>query len=83
MASKTLTISVPQEQVDFMDEHGLSPSAVMQMAIENKRLTYNDFSKERIEYQRRIKVMAEELRERTDFIFMKGLQTEYDLRSMK
>jgi hypothetical protein len=72
-----VTCSITKEQSNAVEELKLSPSALLQGAIEEKIENYK-ISKEQIkEYERKIEVLRSTLDKQRDFIEARGLMNDF------
>lgn len=84
MGSKTLTISIPEDQARFLDENpSLSPSKVFQGALQNIENTLKtnpqmiSLNKEVAHLKKFIETLQEHLQKATNFIEDEGLWDKF------
>lgn len=79
MASKTLTISVPQADFDYLQEDGLlSPSKIFQVALKNIKESRSDVTKEVKKLRGVNRMIQDRLLIATEILRKHGLIEEYD-----
>lgn len=78
MVAKKVTLSIPQDQDNFLTERNLSASAILQRGIREIQERDRPFEGERVEFRRKLRFIAEELKLRTDFLTEKNLQEDFE-----
>lgn len=76
--TKVKTLSIPDELDLYLEESGLSPSALLQRSIREHMERAKDFEKDKSELLRRIAAIRVELDKRLNFINDKGLNDAYE-----
>jgi len=72
-----LSVSISTEQQMFLNEMGLSPSALLQKAIDECIESYKVTAEELKKQQHKINFLMETINKQRDFIEAKGLMNEF------
>lgn len=75
--AKMLSVTITEEQGEFIKEHDISPSYILQGAIENIRETSKISEKFVQELQRKISFLQGTIDKQRNFIEAKGLIDEF------